>query len=250
MTRRLKRIILLLGAIAVVVAGGGATYKKRHSIDRALERAALPRAVDYDRAKPSLAPAAALLPAEVNLKVPFTPQAPHLNWDLPYNEFCEEASVYMAISYVRGQPIPNRDAANRALLEIQAFEEKKFGEYKDTTIAETAQIFTDHYGYRDVRLLENPTVLDLKQAVASGKLVIVPAAGRRLGNPYFREPGPLYHMLVLKGYTADGKFIVNDPGTWRGADFLYSEEVIMNAMHDWRDDRNIDLGPKIVLIVG
>jgi hypothetical protein len=249
MTQQLKRIILPLG-IAAIVIGGGAAYWKRHSIDRALERASLPRAMDYDRAKPSSIPAATPLPAEVNLKVPFTPQAPHLNWDLPYNEFCEEASVYMAISYVRGQPIPNRDAADRALLEIRAFEEKTFGSYKDTNIAKTAQILTDYYGYHDVRLLENPTVFDMKQAVAGGKLVLIPAAGRRLGNPYFRDPGPLYHMLVLKGYTADGKFIVNDPGTWRGADFLYAEDVIMDAMHDWRDDRKIDLGLKIVLIVG
>ena len=30
------------------------------------------------------------LPAEINLKVPFTAQAPHANWELPYGEACEK----------------------------------------------------------------------------------------------------------------------------------------------------------------
>ncbi|MCR4279964.1 MAG: hypothetical protein NUV82_00890, partial [Candidatus Komeilibacteria bacterium] len=35
------------------------------------------------------------LPAEYNLDVPFMSQAPHANWDLPYQEACEEASLIM-----------------------------------------------------------------------------------------------------------------------------------------------------------
>jgi hypothetical protein len=57
-------------------------------------------------------------------------------------------------------------------------------------------------------------------------------------------------MLVIKGYTSAEKFITNDPGTRRGADFLYDENVIMEAMHDWRVDKNIDLGKKVIIIVG
>ncbi len=57
-------------------------------------------------------------------------------------------------------------------------------------------------------------------------------------------------MLVIKGYTADGKFITNDPGTRRGADFLYSAATLLNANHDWRADGKVDRGRKVVLIVG
>ena len=41
-----------------------------------------------------------VLTKEINLDVPFTSQAPHLNWDQPYQDFCEEASVLMAVQYL------------------------------------------------------------------------------------------------------------------------------------------------------
>ena len=40
-------------------------------------------------------------------------------------------------------------------------------------------------------------------------------------------------MLVIKGFTSDGKFITNDPGTRNGADYLYTESTLMSAIHDW-----------------
>lgn len=43
------------------------------------------------------------LPAEVNLDVPFTSQAPYKNWHHPYQDFCEEASALMAVRYVKGE---------------------------------------------------------------------------------------------------------------------------------------------------
>ena len=136
------------------------------------------------------------------------------------------------------------------MIAIKDFEDRYFGYYKDTTAQETATILTEYLGVENVQVVPNPTVLQMKEALAAGKPVIVPAAGRLLGNPYYQNPGPLYHMFVIKGYTADGKFIVNDPGTRRGADFVYSEDTIMNAMHDWRTDEQIEKGQKVVIIVG
>jgi len=46
-----------------------------------------------------------ILLSEINLPVPFTPQAPHANWAMPYKEACEEASALMAIRYSFGNPI-------------------------------------------------------------------------------------------------------------------------------------------------
>src|SRR3989344_6960165 len=43
------------------------------------------------------------LPSEVNLAIPFTVQAPFANLDEVHEEFCEEASVLMAASYVLGK---------------------------------------------------------------------------------------------------------------------------------------------------
>lgn len=273
-TRRSKKIVVAAGIIIVVIAGT-VLFLKRDDIALRLQRAALPEAVEYDEATlnqppslttgtttPALSPTPAsvrpteaevrtsTLPAAINLKVPFTPQAPHAIWTPPYKEFCEEASVLMAASYLQNKTIPSAAVADEKMLAIKAFEEKRFGYYEDTTAAETAVILREFYKIEAVKLMENPSVADFKTALAAGKLVIVPAAGRLLGNPYYTPPGPLYHMLVIKGYTADGKFITNDPGTRRGADFLYSPETILNALHDWRADGNIEQGKKVVIVVG
>lgn len=266
-TSRVLWIIALL-LLAIVAAGGFTVWIKRHDIQRELERATLPEARQYEEIASSLptptrqprttvaarptqpASQPTNIPVEVNLAVPFTPQAPHANWDAPYKEFCEEASVLMAMSYIRGETIPSPEVADQKLLAIKAFEDQAFGYYEDTTAEETARIIREFYDYQQVQIISDPTAVDIKRVVASGRLVIVPAAGQQLGNPYFQQPGPLYHMFVVKGYTNDGKFIVNDPGTRRGADFLYEESVIMNAIHDWRADRNIELGRKVILVVG
>lgn len=189
------------------------------------------------------------LPPAINLAVPFTVQAPHANWEDPYGEFCEEASVLMAASYIKGLAIPSPEFADQKLLEIKAFEERRFGYYKDTTAAETMIILKEFYGIDKVRLIEDPTAEDIKKALAEKKVVIIPAAGRELGNPYFQSPGPLYHMLVIKGYTKEGNFITNDPGTRRGADFIYSPEVIINAIHDWNGG-DVSNGKKVIIVVG
>lgn len=264
-----KLISWLVGIVIVIVITLTAVIiLKRDDIQRSVEVASLPEPIAYSQAtspspvatvtvtpivsatKTAAATTKPSSPAEVNLAVPFTAQAPFANWDEPHEEFCEEASVLMAMAYVQDFDLPTPEFADQKLFEIKAFEDKRFGYYKDTTAAETAIIIRELYKYSKVELKNDPTIADIKAAVAAGRLVIVPAAGRLLGNPYFQTPGPLYHMIVVKGYTNDGRFIVNDPGTRRGANFLYSEATIMNAIHDWRTDQNIELGKKVVIIVG
>lgn len=189
------------------------------------------------------------LASEINLKVPFTPQAPHANWDEIHQEFCEEASMLMAASYIKGWDIPDADTADRKMFEIKTFEEERFGYYKDTTAEETATIMKEFYDIDRVKVIYGPTVEDIKKALSESRVVMVPAAGRQLGNPYFRSPGPLYHMLVIKGYTKEGNFITNDPGTRRGADFIYLPSVLMNAIHDWNGG-DVEHGRKVIIIVG
>ncbi|OGM97078.1 MAG: hypothetical protein A3B86_03005 [Candidatus Yanofskybacteria bacterium RIFCSPHIGHO2_02_FULL_38_22b] len=200
-------------------------------------------------AEPELITDIGSMPVEINLAVPFTVQAPYANWEDPYGDFCEEASVLMAASYVFGTTIAGPDFADQKMLEIKLFEEQRFGYHKDTSAEETATILREFYKIDKIRLVYNPTENDIKKALAEKKAVIIPAAGQQLGNPYFRQPGPLYHMLVIKGYTKEGNFITNDPGTKRGSDFIYSSSVIMNAIHDWNNG-DIDNGRKVVIIVG
>lgn len=191
----------------------------------------------------------ATLMGAVNLDVPFTSQAPHQNWDDPYQDFCEEASVLMAMSYVKGENISNPDVADAKMLAIKSFEETRFGYHKDTNVAETAVIIKEFYKYSNITIINNPSIDDIKNALTDRKAIIVPVAGRKLKNPYFTSPGPLYHMLVIKGYTKDGQFITNDPGTRRGADFIYPAEVLFNAIHDWNGG-DVNNGAKVIIVVG
>ncbi|MEK7103401.1 MAG: C39 family peptidase, partial [Patescibacteria group bacterium] len=155
-----------------------------------------------------------MIPASVVLKdVHFASQAPLKNWDYPYQEFCEEAASLIAAFYALGKTIPGPDGVNAELFRIKEFEEKEFGFYEDTTAQETTRILKEFYGLTDVTLMQNPSLEDIKSQLAQGKAIMVPTAGRMLGNPYFKAPGPLYHMIVLKGYTSSGYFITQDPGT-------------------------------------
>ena len=186
------------------------------------------------------------LPAEINLKVPFTPQAPHANWELPYGEACEEASALMVHYYFEKKTF-TKESADKEIKKLVDFQNKKYGFYKDSTADETARFIKDYWKYKKVRVL--PATIDaIKQELAVGRPVIIPAAGRLLGNPNFRRPGPLYHMLVVKGYTKDGKFITNDPGTRNGANFVYDQKVLMNAIHDWNGG-DVNNGKKVIIVV-
>ena len=187
------------------------------------------------------------LPAEINLSAPFTTQAPNANWDQVHEELCEEASVLMAARALQGRTIKDAADAEAALQQLKSWEMEHLGFYESTTAAETVQLIVGQYGLQ-ASLLKNPTVDDIKRALASNSFVIVPAAGRMLGNPNFKQPGPLYHMLLIKGYDRRGEFITNDPGTRKGQNYVYQEAVIMNAIHDWNNG-DVEHGQKVVIVV-
>ncbi len=187
--------------------------------------------------------------ASINLAIPFTSQAPHSNWDLPYQEACEEASILMAVSFFDKELVnlSSADSADEAILSVVEFETDKYDLYLDTTAAETKRFAEAMYPGYSFDLLSNPSVDDIKTALSNGSPVIVPAAGRELGNPNFTGAGPLYHMLVVRGYT-DSTFVTNDPGTRNGNGYVYKQKTIMDAMGDWNggDPAN---GAKVVIVV-
>lgn len=189
--------------------------------------------------------------AEINLAVPFTVQAPTGDWSQPYQDACEEASLLMVKEYYAKQRAPTLDAseATKEILEMVAFEDALFGYNRDTTVAETAELAEKMYGFAKSEILLNPTLEQLKERLNKGQPIIIPVAGQLLNNPYFTSPGPVYHMAVIRGYTKNNQFIVNDPGTKRGNAFLYSFDTIMNAIHDWNGEADILEGKKRVLIL-
>ncbi|MFH1866712.1 MAG: C39 family peptidase [Patescibacteria group bacterium] len=180
------------------------------------------------------------------LKVPFTVQAPHANWDMPYQEACEEAAMIMVADFVSGRNdlrLPPEEADQR-ILALIAWEEEQ-GYAIDVTAAEVAKILSERWGIgAEIRSYDAEK---LRSEIVLGKPVILPAAGRLLGNPYFRNPGPLYHMLVVKGYEGE-EFITNDPGTRRGENFRYHYSVFDRAVHDWNGGE-VENGEQVMIII-
>lgn len=172
-------------------------------------------------------------PDSININVPFVTQAPFRLWTTyPFNHTCEEASVLMLNYFLDGIKTVDENQTKQELLSMIDFENKTYGFSDDTTTAQTAALIRDYYGY-DVKVFYNISSDDIKKELIKGNPVIVPTAGRLLFNPYFTPPGPVYHMLVIKGYDSEG-FITNDPGTYRkGKDYKYSYEVLENAIQDF-----------------
>ena len=59
-------------------------------------------------------------------------------------------------------------------------------------------------------------------------VVIIPVDGQIIGNPNYTAPGPIYHMLVIRGYTS-AELITDDSGTRKGQNYPYAFNTLYNA---------------------
>jgi|GEM_PF-787863 len=274
---------LIFSAALVALAGGGYAW---YCVLRAQQfvKEEVPAAVDFKAASqnslpnisakilPATLPSA--LPSSLNLQMDFYAQAPNGNWDYPWQEACEEASVLLtANTYL--QHHWSRAEFTDEILRLVDWENRRFGDYRHTTVAQTAQIFSDYLGLRTV-IHANPGYDEVRRILARGHFIVMPFAGKELHNPNYRNGGPVYHMMVVKGYKegrsagaggdasagagsgasagagsgsggSGGKIITNDVGTRNGADYVYTWQTIQNALHDYVDP--IDNGAKSIIEV-
>jgi hypothetical protein len=106
----------------------------------------------------------------------------------------------------------------------------------------------DVYGLK-TRIIEDYSEDDIKKELVAGNLVILSFNGKQLGNPNFRNGGPVYHMLVVRGYNTQG-FVTNDPGTRNGMNYSYSWDTLYNAAGEWQHDtRKTDQSIKLAIVV-
>lgn len=189
------------------------------------------------------------LPRKFLIKVPFTSQAPLLNWDAFHEEACEEASIIMVKYYLDGKTL-DKETAEKEIQSVIAYELKKYGDYKDNSAEQMVEIARNHYGVLKLKVVYDFKKDDIKKYLATGRPIILPAAGRILGNPYYTQPGPIYHVLVLTGYDGD-KIITNDPGTKRGEGYRYNIDVLFDATHDFPGDLDrMETGRKAMIVMG
>lgn len=191
-------------------------------------------------------PAPEELPATVNLDIPFFAQAPEGNRTLPWKEACEEASIALAAHYLVDKEL-TLEEFKQDILDMVELQKQLFGDYVDTTVEETARLYEEYYGIGSTKIIDNPTIEDIKTELAQGHPVVAPFAGRELKNSHFTNGGPRYHMLVIKGYD-DQYFYTNDVGTRFWKDFPYAHDVLMNALHDLTEG-DITTGEKRILVI-
>lgn len=183
----------------------------------------------------------------INLAVPFSSQAPTANWAQPWQDACEEASVLMVDYYYQNKNLPGKEEVEGILVDMVKWQEDNWGAHDNLPIARLADFVLATFNYRSA-VIEDLTVAKIKNYLDRGVPVIVPANGKKLANPNFRNGGPVYHMLVIKGYV-DDKFITNDPGTRLGADFIYTQANLLESIADWDTKEAASSGPKRALIL-
>jgi len=191
------------------------------------------------------------IPERINLPVPFTSQAPEKIWDQPWQDACEEASLLMIDAYIKKYSLSPLFAKDE-LLKMVAWEESRG--WGTSVSIEKVKAMSEWYigekretGNLKFEIVENPSVENIKRFVADGHPVLVVADGKVLPNPHFRSGGPVYHALVIRGYTEDS-FITNDPGTQFGENFVYRYDDLMNALRDWNGG-DVKNGRRVVLVV-
>ena len=188
------------------------------------------------------------------LDIPFIPQAPFAEWDNPiFQNGCEEATSLMVVYWTKRRGL-NEQEAKEEIIAMSDYQKEKFGEDRDTSSYDTMErIIKGYFGYKDVEVKRDIVLKDIINEIGKGRAVIIPANGQLLGNPYFTQPGPERHMVVIRGYDKNSKeFIVNDPGTKRGEKYCYQEEILFNAIRDYPTGYHepIEKIEKVMIVIG
>ncbi len=188
----------------------------------------------------------------VLINVPFTSQAPNAKWSDPrQQDGCEEAAILMAWLWINNDTM-TKNEAEQAIIATAEYELKQYGNYHDTSAEDTAKLMREYYGHTKLEVKTNPTIDDIKSALSNGKVVLVPANGKRLNNPNFTNGGPETHFLVIKGFDEPKKqFITNDPGTRLGEGYVYDYQTLYDAMVNYPTGHHLSQEgrPKAMIVV-
>ena len=186
--------------------------------------------------------------------VPFTSQAPTGNWkDLVFQNACEEASLLMAGKWVSGGIFGTAGEREAEIRLITEEEERFFPKNShDLSAEDTLFLAKSLYPEMNISLADNVSKESLISALAKENIIIIPANGQRLRNPNFTAPGPLYHMLLIRGYDpASDEFITNDPGTRSGEGYRYKTDILFDAMQNYETGYHGKIFPdeKVMLVI-
>lgn len=222
-------LLLIISALALVIF-------KKNSVERRLTTVTN----QIIQVRETLAPQPTIiqpsgLPNKHQIKAAFIPQAPEKNWDQPWQDTCEEAAL-LTVDYFYKKVTPTTPQIKQSILDMLDFE-KQQGWSHDINIAQMATVSSQFLHYQ-TKIINTPTVEDIKAFLAQDIPVIIPANGKILfkENSNFRSGGPYYHNLTILGYDdTKQQFTVHDVGTQFGAYFKYSYDLLISSIHDFPD---------------
>lgn len=245
-----KLLYAALFVVVILLLSGGSWYAARHYLaERNQQREAPEEIIE----KPKIAEtnieaapaeeepvAVSAIPNSAEIKMQFASQAPYANWDQPYQDACEEASIIIDRYYLDKLNL-TKDIMNQQILAMVDWQVQNWGGHRDLTSEQTLDLAKQFYGLSG-EVAYDYDVDFIKQKIANGVPVLIPANGKKLNNPNFKNGGPEYHMLVIKGYDSKN-FITNDPGTRLGEGYVYPYDTILNSI------KNPTGGAKSILVL-
>ncbi|MDP3985996.1 MAG: C39 family peptidase [Candidatus Veblenbacteria bacterium] len=188
-----------------------------------------------------------ILPASKENTVPFTSQAPEGDWQEPWQNACEEASIVMVQNFYKDEDLTIEKAREQILAVFQLKKETAPAS-QDESLERVAEIINSGDLIWQARVVTEPSLAMIKAELAANHPIIAPVYAPLLNNPNYTSPGPLYHVIVITGYDdASGEFITNDPGTDMGKDNRYPYEVLLAAVHDYLANKDYTAGIKRLL---
>jgi hypothetical protein len=206
-------------------------------------------------------PFSALAQNAANLTVPYIKEVPAGTSGGNWKNACEEASFTMLEKYYTGKKVMNLAEGKAFMTMLFQKQNALYGNNVNSDMAQSKYLINTYTVY-NAKIIDNPTIAQIKSEIDAGRPVITPHYGFDLHNPRipFLRTGTSYHMMVVTGYDdAAQQFIVNDPGdTVDGQGYRYSYDLFMNSIHEYsyktkKADgpvRAIFTYPKLVKIAG
>jgi len=175
------------------------------------------------------------LPSKFLLDVQFQSQAPFGDWSQPYQDACEEAAIIIVEHYFNQQSL-SKEVMKSEIDSSVVWQIKNWGGHHDLPADQILKLAEDYYNLTG-KVVRDYSLNDMKVLIHSGKPILAPTAGRKLGNPNFSGAGPEYHNIVIIGYDdLRGVFITNDPGTRKGENYIYKYQTVLSAISGPQED--------------
>jgi len=176
----------------------------------------------------------------------FFSQAPYGNWNQPYQDACEEASLLIGYYYIKNMN-KTKDQYNKDLLKMVKLEMDMLWYFESTTIMEMKQIINTRDPSIKAKIIEHPSIRDIEKEISQNHAVIAPFYGKWINNPHYASWWPEYHFMVIKWYD-QSNFITHDVWTIRWANRNYPKSLLMEHMHDWNRIDVQKWAPRILVL--